>query len=159
MARNLITSGKAELVGMDDLRDKIRAIRDDIAGEAAQAVFAKIAKAGADLARAKAKSANWPHDAVESIFEHGKPGQDRYKVTALFGVRKRGRERPWAVGYREWGKRTGHIVGESLATMFEYGTSKMDKRPAIRPTVTELRRTVPQDAADGLKQVVAKYTR
>jgi len=107
----------------------------------------------------EATSKRWPKRAIASAFTYSKPDpreRTRKRATALFGIRKRGRNKD-APGYVEW---AGGTLGMSLATMFELGTSKMSARPAFRPSVYASREAMKDKIEDGvwaiLEQVAGK---
>lgn len=160
MARQIGT--KKAVQGLEELQANVADLINRFSGTEAQAGMAQIAKTGAWMLESEARDQNWPHEAVESVFSFGKlPPERRQKKgpSALFGFRKRGRSRPWAPGYVEWGKRTGKLVGESLATMYEFGTAKMSAKPAARQVVTSMRAMYPDMVAKVFKQLIEKYAK
>ncbi len=150
MAQNI------KIEGLEQLQKRISKIRDSVAGDEAHALMVDIAQRGATRLRAEAQSQHWPYKAIDSVFFYGKRRYGERFLTTLFGIRKRGRKRPFAPAYVEWGKRAGKLIGESLATMYEYGTSKLSARPAVRPVVAEMKRTVPDRIAEGYKAIIEK---
>lgn len=161
MARQIATKKIVEVSGLKELQDKLKGLVDAVDGQEMQSGMAQIAQHGEWMLKAEARDQNWPHEAVESTFAYGKmpPARKRGGPSALFGFRKRGRTRPWAPGYVEWGKRTGKLVGESLATMFEFGTSKMSARPAMRIVVQAMRALYPDMAGKVLRQILEKHSK
>lgn len=105
--------------------------------------------------------------------------------SSLFGFRKRGRSQPWAPGYAEWMPRNtrgrGHAetarevkriegqiakrtvaagarkIGESLATMYEFGTAKLRPRPAMRPVIAALKAIYPDEVGKLLQKILDKH--
>lgn len=188
---NIKTGGKSivELIGLKELEAKLSDLIDvTIAPEAAS-----IVRGAAEItwrrAVANAKAANVPHEATEDIFLYGgkqRGNREREGVTALVGLRKRGRNRD-AKGYVEWtpksqvgkfektqrskargqslvvpgtksAKGTGGIqkIGENLGTMWELGTTKQSAKPWFRPAVSETRAEVLVTIASGYKSLIEK---
>lgn len=158
MARQLVSGKAVEVYGLQELQDRILKLKDSVAGDEAQAVLADIAQRGAKRIRAEAQSQHWPYKAIESVFAYTRRHNESKVMSTLCGIRKRGNSKPWAAGYVEWGKRTGKLLGESLATMYEYGTSKLSARPAMRPVMSEMRSTVPKNIADGYRSIIERAT-
>lgn len=106
-------------------------------------------------------------------------------VSALAGLRKAGRNKD-AHGYRTWyprnqvgnfpkanrtRKKGGTLVlpgttnksgglqkiGENLATMWEFGTTKFAARPFFRPAIAAVRNNVLSVLADGYRAILEKY--
>jgi hypothetical protein len=160
MARNIATKKIVEVSGLKELQQAVSKLVDAVDGQEMQTGMAQIAAHGEWMMKAEMRDQNWPKEAIESTFAYGKlPPSNRRRSgpSALFGVRKRGRSRPWAPGYVEWGKRTGKVVGESLATMFEFGTAKMSARPAMRIVVQAMRAFYPDMAAKVLQKILDKH--
>jgi hypothetical protein len=160
MARNIATKKIVEVSGLKELQDKLKGLVDAVDGQEMQGGMAEIAKTGEWMLKAEARDQNWPKRAVDSTFSYGKmpPARKRSKgPSALFGFRKRGRSRPWAPGYVEWGKRTGKLVGESLATMFEFGTAKMRAKPATRVVISAMRAMYPEMVGKVMERILAKH--
>lgn len=162
MARNLATKKVVEVSGLKELQDKLKGLIDAADGPEMQAGLGQIANTGEWMLKAEARDQHWPHEAIESTFSYAKmPPTNRRKngPSALFGIRKRGRSKPWAPGYAEWGKRTGKLVGESLATMYEFGTSKMSARPAARAVVSAMRAFYPDMAAKVFQRILERHSK
>lgn len=182
MARNIATKKLVAVSGLKEMQANVSRILDAMDGRELQADLGQLAAKGAALLEAAADAQNWPKDAVDSIFVYSQlaPNERRRKSgpSALFGFRKRGRKQPWAKGYREWfpgrskstrakslvlpglKSKTGGLqkVGMSLATMFEFGTSKLRARPALRPTIAKLRSIYPAEVGAILQKILAKHT-
>jgi hypothetical protein len=128
---------------------------------------------------AKAVAARAGHDTAASTFHTESTDAPNYKLlTQLAGVRKRGRARPYAPGYREWqaktartnlkwrGKRSarriaggrtvlaGQVVGESLAKMTEKGTRHMRPRPFWRSAMAAARYRALVMIEQGLRDLI-----
>jgi hypothetical protein len=204
-----VIRGKAvQVEGLPALQARIRDLMDkvspgevmaaglsmsDIVGEAADDLYNEVF--------ARAMAAGVPHDVMDDIFSYKRqpPGLSRKEITALVGIRKRGRKigsgiqrgtkkhpppRVWAGrAYREWfaggswgsitggylhksGKRvlnkglaTGRLVGESLATMWELGTSKMAARPFFRPAVMAVRTQLVARIAAGFNRIIEQLSK
>jgi HK97 gp10 family phage protein len=133
------TGSGSEVTGIRELAKQIKALEDcalnlkafEAVGAAASIVTAK--------AKANAARARWPHEVLANFFTFSRPSEDlrrQKKVSAIFGISKRGKSEPYRPGYVEWfAKDKGRVIGESLSTMFEFGTSKMGARPAFRPAL------------------------
>lgn len=161
MARQVATKKVVEVSGLQELQKTVASLIDAVDGAEMQAGFAEIAKTGEWMLKAEARDQNWPKEAVESTFSYGKlapSNRRRQGPSAIFGFKKRGRSRPYAPGYVEWGKRAGKLVGESLATMFEFGTSKMAARPAMRIVVQAMRAFYPDQVGKVLQKILDKHT-
>jgi len=61
--------------------------------------------------------------------------------------------------YVEWGKRSGKIVGMSLARIFESGTRKFPARPAIEPAKQQAGLKAIQMLGDGYREVLRQFQR
>jgi len=130
----------------------------------AREMTARVARVMRDEIASKALAARAGHHTVESTFSTASDRAPDYKMlTQLVGIRKRGRQRPYAPGWREWrarvartnlkwrGKRgaktiagartvmAGALVGESLAKMTEKGTKYMRARPFWRSAMAASR--------------------
>lgn len=183
MARNIATRKMIELSGVKEMQQNISKLLTRMEGIEAQRDLGELAKKGASMLEAEARSQGWPEDAIESIFVYSKldPKESRRRrgPAALFGFRKRGRSQPWAPGYREWfpgrskstrakslvlpglKSKAGTLqkVGMSLATMFEFGTSKMRARPAMRKVIARMRAIYIPEVAAILQRIFAHHSR
>lgn len=179
---------KTEVVGIKELNKRVSqfvsAMSDPERAAAKETVAAGIADAAVyvrDQMRAKQRAAGWPKrlEAAAFAFTDLQKSQ-RGRLTALAGVRTGAPPRLDQRIYMEWSPRSGNTskraakakdrrqaaghnptkIGMSLAAMYEYGTSKMRARPAIRSviygssTVTAL-----QKVRESLEAVVARYGR
>lgn len=195
MPRNVTTGGKAArevsaVFGLPELKKQVKALQGATVSAEAQSIVGEAARYLSSEIRHGAESVNVPHEVFKNIFSYSKPqtlpSGKAAKVSALAGIRKRGRARPYAVSYAEWknrfaytrlrfrsvipGKRygqkkavgagevaAGDKVGENLATMWEIGTSKQRAKPFFRPAVERGRSRVVQMIASGYKLLIAKY--
>lgn len=172
-------SGKVlELLQVEQVKESIARLMKEVD----QADLGQIAIRGARMLESSARAKGWPRRAIDSIFAYSKldPNESRRKgPSALFGFRKRGRSQPYAPGYVEWNpgrsksKRAKSLVipgvkakdgalqkvGMSLATMFEFGTSKMRARPALRETIATMRAIYPAAVGAILQNIFAKHNR
>ena len=149
-----------EIRGIKELADQLKELDKAVVGPQIYDVLGKATRAWRQRFIQEATGKHWPKRAIASAFTYSKPDAregTRKRATALFGIRKRGRSRPYAPGYVEW---AGGTRGMSLATMFELGTSKMSARPAFRPSVYASRETMKDIIEDGvwaiLEQVAGK---
>ena len=144
----------------------------DVLGEGAGMLKARV--------KANAEAQGWPKAVIAAIFTYADMAKDRRKRrAALAGVRKGAPPRRDMKIYREWypgrsksmrakslvlpgtksAKGTGlQKIGMSLASMFEYGTSKMSARPAFRPALKAAQQQVLQHIANGYKYVIEHFT-
>lgn len=187
-----ITSGRSgrqisEVLGLKELKEKVKKLQGAMVSDEAQRIVgAGAAHVGAEI-RNGARSVKVPHEVFANIFTYSKP-QVRLsgraaKVSALAGIRKRGRSRPFAVSYAEWRNRAaytrlrgkgrgksrvfksggvlqaGQFVGENLATMWELGTSKQSAKPFFRPAIARVQARVMMMLKDGYSQLIQKYAK
>lgn len=188
MARNIATRKLVEVSGLKQMQQNIAQIVSRVEGAAMQRDLGQLAAKGASMLESNAKAQGWPQDAIKSIFVYSrldpKESRRRRGPAALFGFRKRGRNQPYAPGYREWtagntgagghdgsakearrrlarvARRTvaagARKIGESVATMFEFGTAKMAAaRPAMRPTIQAMRASYVADVGAILQRILA----
>lgn len=146
--------------GLAELQKKIGELKDSVAYEEAYEVVGEAANEAVDIMKSSMEAQNWPKEAIESTFSYAKLSEKTKtaKATALAGIKKRGRNRPYAPGYAEWPKDKPE-VGESLATMFEYGTSKMAPRPAIRKSITEIAAMAGTKLKSGFEKIILRHTK
>jgi len=154
---------KAEVIGIGKLNNRIKNFVTAMTAKERMAVGTSasvgIAEASIwfrDQMRNKATAANWPSRLQEAIFAYTDMSKSpRGKIAGLVGVKTGAPPRFDPAIYKEWTpnagntsrrakkqkarrEQTGHDpakIGMSLAAMFEYGTSRMRSRPAIRPAV------------------------
>lgn len=192
MAANISRRKAFKVEGLADVQKRVSELKSVVANKEAYGVVADAGDKAAEIMVSNMRSKNWPDDAVESVFSssHNPPTTTAtVKLTALAGVRKRGRNEPYSSGYREWnpGRQVGsqdkargyktsragakqfvipgtktasgekQKIGENLATMFEFGTTKMPPRPALRPSVPEITAMARDQIIDGLKQILVRY--
>lgn len=179
-----ITSGKRnEMVGVRELQARIR----DLVSAAASKEALEVAGDAADELKEEviknAKSVNVPHEVYEDIFTYRNPPPNlpRNRPAALVGIRKRGSRPPWGRAYVEWKNRAaftrvrlrgrgknrkvvsggvmeaGAKVGESLATMWEMGTSKMDARPFFRPAILAMKARIVTVLSAGYRGILERH--
>lgn len=148
-----------QIRGIKELTDQLKELDKAVIGPHVYDVLGKATRAWRQRFIQEATGKRWPKRAIASAFTYSRPDpreRTRKRTTALFGIRKRGRNKN-APGYVEW---AGGTRGMSLATMFELGTSKMSARPAFRPSVYASRETMKDIIEDGvwaiLEQVAGK---
>ena len=159
MGRNIGSSKQLEIHGVQDLLGNIEDIIAGLKGppgrraavtRRASEILGKELHAAAVIVRDETKrrtiSQNWPHEAIAGIFAYFDPNKPK-RSTALAGVSKRRSMVKWARG----------TIAMSLATMFEYGTSKMRARPAYRPALQAVRDSVLARVAQGYKKVIESF--
>jgi len=157
-----------EIRGIRELTDQLKELDKAVVGPYIYDVLGDATRIWRQRFVQEATGKGWPKRAIASAFTYSKPDareRTRKRATALFGIRKKGRDRPYAPGYVEWwGKAQGRVIGMSLATMFElgleHGTHKMSARPAFRPSVYASREAMKDIIEDGvwaiLEQVAGK---
>lgn len=186
MARKLISGKSVEVKGLRELEAKIRDIMDASKGRKIQSMLGEVAREIRLEVAASAMTRRVPHEVLDDIFSYNKPRPSELKkgkVSALMGIRKKGTRQPWAHAYVEWnpgkswasvpggylrgrGKKilgskkglvSGRRIGESLATMFEIGTSKMRARPFFRPVIMRSRAQVFTQIANAYRSIIASH--
>ncbi len=192
MARKLVSGKSIEVRGLRELEARIRDIVDDAKGPEVRAAISGITRELRMEVAASAMSKRVPHEVLDDIFSYDKPhpaDKGKGRVTALVGIRKKGRTAPWAKAYVEWnpqqswigvagkvasgfggsltnrgakairkGMVTGRRIGESLATMWELGTSKMPPRPFFRPVISSARLRVMSELADAYRKIILRHS-
>jgi HK97 gp10 family phage protein len=146
-------------------------------GKIAADTMADASKLLRDAIRAKAIGQNWKKESVEAIFWYGEQkrqysavsgretGYSRRIRANLVGIRKGAPPRSDPKIYAEWvaspnnksAKRKragGEIIGQSFASMFEFGTSKMLPRPAFRPAYQQMKSTIRRMIIEGYKRII-----
>ncbi len=193
--------GSVEWQGVPELLARFNAILaladPKTAASGAASLQNVVAEASEELSHevtARAMTVGIPHDVLKDIFSYGRPHPGdlrKHEVSALVGVRKRGRsigsgkqppnKRKWAAfAYREWSPaktiiaarnryakgigvrvskasalvtsadRDRGLIGESLATMWEIGTSKRAATPFFRPAIMAAKTRIAQLMARGV---------
>ncbi len=184
--RSVTGSGRVvKLSGVKELAANVRDLKDIVAGFQAQGVIADATEVVHAAVVSKAQSVGVPHEVMGDIFTYKKPPRkpNRREISALVGIRKRGYSRPWAHAYREWhagsswggiaggylrkkgkavlkkGLASGKVIGESLATMWELGTSKMRAKPFFRPALNASRLAALGVMTAGFTRIIKKYSK
>lgn len=172
-----------QVLGLKEIQGRMKAISDAVVRDEAGEVVGNAAAVVRDAIYASAESQNVPHRALEDIYLYIRQpnGQGkRDSIAALAGLRKKGR-RADAHGYVTWfaglqrgsfdktnrtrRKRgadfvpaSGRRIGENLATMWEFGTTKMRARPFFRTAISSVRGTVLAIIADGYKAILERHS-
>ncbi|GIU78807.1 MAG: hypothetical protein KatS3mg005_2045 [Bryobacteraceae bacterium] len=171
MAASLLSRRQVEIRGLKEIQQNLqRLVRaTDGSAERIWQISAAAAEAVKREVEAGAKSVRTPSDVFRDLFSTRKPkpfaGGER-QITQLAGIRLRGRSRPYAHAYREWRARAsftririrgrkgnkrvvgagtvqqGQLLGMSLASMWERGTSRMRARKFFGPAVSRARAKV-----------------
>jgi len=164
MAKSVLGSGQ-QVKGIKELAAKIKAIGDATMSREALRILGDASNQFRVKAIQNAKSANWPHEVIDNAFVDARPalgftGKRVKKISALFGFAKRGRSKPYRPGYVEWNaKDTGRLIGMSLATLFEFGGSKVAARPAFRPALASARPGALNIIENGLRNLIEAAAR
>ncbi len=166
---------RAKVEGLQRLRQRtaeLAKIADkDSRGRAAQLATNALNETATftrDAIRSSASAGSWPSRTIKTIFAFGDMAADslpRSLRASLVGIRKGAPPRLDKEIYREWrasGTNTsprkkrggGTLIGMSLAAMFEFGTSKVQARPAFRDTVTRLRSTIRKRLVTSYKAII-----
>ena len=96
---------------------------------------------------------------VESIFASSRRTSKHPDPSGLFGVRKRGKYKPYAPAYVEWMSRKTHtLAGMSIATMAEKGKGTWKApRPILTPIWGTLKAQLILKLVNGYRQIVNHY--
>ena len=143
------------------------------AANEAQDVMNNAAKFGRDAIRVAAATGGWPNRLIETIFKFGdiaKGDLPRSLRASLVGIRKGAPPRKDPTIYKEWKARgenvsprkkrgAGELIGMSLATMYEFGTTKMAARPAFRDTYKAIRPIIRLRLIEGYKRIIEGFNR
>lgn len=177
---------RAEVVGIQALENRIKHFVTAMSGKSRVAAGKSAAVTVADAsvwfrnqAREKARAAGWPDHVIKAIFAFTDMERSpKGKIAGLAGVRTGAPPRFDAELYKEWSPNAGNNsrrakkqkarrqeaghdpskIGMSLAAMFEYGTSRMRARPAMRPAIYgSTREEALRQIRAGLEQIVAEY--
>lgn len=166
MARNVLGGRSKAVIGLKELKDKLNdltALEDFSKSRQVQVQVHKVlgsaAAIGRDAIKSKARSMRWPSHVIENAFSFSDPDKSkRGKPAALFGVNKQRSLVEWRAGKNPKSPRAkaspGTKISESLATMYEIGTSRMAARPAVRPAVKESSGAMRSEAISGLKSII-----
>jgi hypothetical protein len=164
---------------LKDLEAQLKSLRDDAPLRLAQEVIRDTARDVYQAVVASAAAANIPHEAMQDIFYYAKPNPGDKQISAVVGLRKKGRGTPYAHGYVEWvagmqigkhakyersktkkkrkGLVSGRKIGESLATMWELGTTKHAARPFFRTAIQSARAGIITSISGGFKKIIDEY--
>lgn len=165
--------------GLKEAQQDIASLIKDLGGEASgseiqKSIWGVIGEASSSAAKLLAASArrvlpgvghkplakSGTARVVESIFAYSKETAKHRTPSAIFGVKKRGRYRPYAPAYVEWGKRGSKTVGMSIATMAERGTKKWQPpRPFFKPVWDVVKTQVITKLANGYREIIRYYNR
>lgn len=179
----LLSSRQIEVRGLKEIQARIQQLVRATDGSADRIwqISAAAAEAVKQEVEAGAKSVRTPSDVFKDLFSTHKPkpfsGGER-KITQLSGIRLRGRSRPYAHAYREWRARAsytrvrirgrkgnkrvvgagtvqqGQLLGMSLASMWERGTSRMRARKFFAPAVSRARAKVAEMLRSEFRQLL-----
>lgn len=151
-------------------------------GKIAYDTMADASKYLSDSIKAEATSAGWRRASVAAIFWYGEvkaqysalsgreTGFSRRLRANLVGIRKGAPPRQddsifaqWKAGANNKSPKRkrggGQLIGQSFASMFEFGTSKMAARPAFRPGYQKAKGRVRQIIIDGYKRIISQANR
>jgi len=169
-----------QLLGLKDVQARLKTIQDACARDDAGQVTADAAAIVEDEITRQAEAQNVPRQALEDIYIYVRrpPGEGPDLVTSLAGLRKKGRASN-AHGYVTWyassqvgsfdkssrTRRKGKVlrirgtkIGENLATMWEFGTTKSPAKPFFRPAIAAVRASVLNVLASGYQAILDKYS-
>lgn len=166
--------------GLREAQDEINTLVKDLGGEVSgsgiqRSIWDVIREAASSAARFVAASArrvlpgsshtrdgkSGTARVVESIFAYSKETPKHRIPSGIFGIKKRGRYRPYAPGYVEWhAKPEGTLVGMSIATMAEKGTKRWKTpRPFVKPTWAVVKTQVITTLTNGYREIIRFYNR
>lgn len=121
--------------GVKELTAQLRNMMDVVASKEVAIMLGDAGRKFIAHADTNMRTENWPHETQGACFVDARWPQSKRKkayITILFGIRKRGKRKPFYPWYAEW---AGGTRGMSLTTMYELGTSKTQARPAWRPAI------------------------
>lgn len=175
-----MASTRTKVEGITALRKRV----DELAKVADKTSKAQGAKLAADLLintargvrddiRNAANQLGWPRATVKSVFAFGDLRAEELPRTvraSLVGVRKGAPPRKDEQIYKEWHARGdnksprkkaggGTLIGMSLAAMYEFGTTKLQARPAFRFAYNLAKPKVRQDLIAGYKNIIESFNR
>lgn len=166
--------------GLREAQDEINTLVKDLGGEVSgsgiqRSIWDVIREASSSAARFVAASArrvlpgsshtrdgkSGTARVVESIFAYSRETARHRNPSAIFGVKKRGRYKPFAPAYLEWrAKAGGSLRGMSLATMAEKGTKRWKTpRPFFRPAWATLKTQVILKLTNGYREIIRYHNR
>jgi len=154
-----VLGGGNQVKGLKELAAQIKAIGEVVVSRQAYKVIGDSLMVVHDKAKSNVIAANWPHETLDNFFMDARPSKrTEKKITALMGIPKRGRSKPYRPGYVEWKgtkEQRGRTVGMNLATLYEFGGTKTTARPAFRPAVQSERGKMLDILESGLKEIIA----
>jgi len=163
--RNIVKGGgKNSVQGFKELKAKLQDLQPENPTMRAdiQAVLGDAAVEVRNEMRAQAMIAGWPARLIATIFKFSElRAMGKEKISALAGVSKKRSMLEWKAGKHPKSQNAkvppGGKVAESLATMYEFGTSRMSAHPAIRPAVKIVRNKVREAVKAGMRALLEKY--
>jgi len=143
------------------------------AANQAQAVVNESAAFARDAIRTSASVRSWPNRLIKAIFKSGDVAEGnlpRRLRAALVGARKGAPphyDSQLYVGWKARGDNTsprkkrgaGAEIGMSLMTMWEYGTTKMQARPAFRETYKAIKPMLRERMIQGYKRIIEGFSK
>ncbi len=104
--------------------------------------------------------------AIDSLFAFGRRTKySKYRISALAGATKPETMVDWIAGTSFKHTRTprkvspGGAVSMAFVTMLEFGTTRMQARPAIRTAVKTARARIIDTVSKGFKELVEKFSK
>lgn len=180
IARGGGAANKPIVEQLRELEKKLGDLRDGGSGRLAKDVVTNAGRIAFNAVVSSAAAANVPHEAQQDIFISTRQPENKKGISVLVGLRKRGRGQPYAHGYVEWfagsqrggfkkTQRTrtkqrslsvrGRKIGESLATMWELGTTKHAPRPFFRTAIERARNGITSSLIDGYRGIVDRLAK
>lgn len=175
-----IRATRISVRGARELREKMAELRGPKFFVAALEELAPVAEDLAQEIRAAARAQGAPRDVVDSIFSYSKNPRrglsgigQRTRITGLVGVN---RGLPDGPSYFEWIAKTGPgvvsrkgggwsivrkrakgtLLGMSLASVWEFGSSNRHARPYFYPTVRRLRAQIARGARAAMERAIER---
>lgn len=121
----------------------------------------------------RAAMQGWPARAIEGMFAYAGLKDNRPPIggkwgTSLAGEAKKRSMIEWTAGktapredksgkHAERKVAPGGKVAMSLATMYEFGTTRLVPRPALRPAITAVRGRIVAVLAEGFRKVIESF--
>lgn len=167
MPRQVFTKKRNTLLGIPEVQAKIKEILEQTSGNEAGAnarnrvreLVGEAAKTIKEKAVSNATSQGWPKQVVNSIFTFNDPAKDKPKRTAaLVGINKQKSMLQWTAAANPKSPKAkvspGGKIAMSLATMYEFGTSRMKAKPAFRKAYYQAVNTIGQTLKQGFVQIL-----
>jgi HK97 gp10 family phage protein len=160
--RNIAGGRSAEVVGLRELSRKLDRLKSAVASQEASAAVGKAAGTGREAIRSSMRGAGWPASLISKAFSTDGVNK-RGKIVALFGVNKQSNMVVWNAGPNPKSPRAkvgeGGKVAMSMVSMFEFGTTRMQAKPAVRPAIQGSKSQMVQTTAAEFKAIIIRHAK